>query len=66
MREVIVKLNEALGHLEEAQETLTHTEDSLTDYMAGEAIVRAAMSAREALELLEDVEEKTCEHSDKS
>lgn len=52
------ELEKALKHLDEAQETLTSTEDSLTEYMAGEAIVRAAMSAREALELLEDAKEE--------
>lgn len=63
MREAIEKLKKALARLDEAQEALTADEDSLTDYMAGEAIVRAAMGAREALELLEDLKEEPCEKS---
>ena len=51
-------LKVALKLLSRAQEGLTSREDSLTEYMAGEAIVRAAMSAKEALELLEDAKEE--------
>lgn len=51
-------LKVALKVLVRAQEALTSTEDAMTEYMAGEAIARAAMSAKEALELLEDVKEK--------
>lgn len=63
MQKVIARLNETLEHLKEAQEWLTRAEGSMTNHMAGEAIARAATSAREALELLEDVQEKTCRKS---
>lgn len=61
MRKPEQELTCTLDHLEKAQERLTRTRDALTKYMAGEAIVRAAMSAREALELLENVKEGACE-----
>ena len=52
----------AEGHLRKAEHALGQTEEeSLTAYMAGEAITRAVASTREALELLaEEEEEEPC------
>ena len=48
----------AKGNLLKAKETLQAGEQSITVYMAGEAIVQAEASVRHALEMLK--EEETC------
>ena len=48
----------AEAHLVKAIQTLCQTDaESLSDYMAGEAITRAVASTREALKLLKEKEE---------